>query len=332
MTSPIVIEALKVEGFRAYLRPQTVHLYRSKTPHSLAVFAPNAKGKSGLVDALEYYFSEDATLARLGKRQVQTHAGPLAMEHVDAEKSGVAPAVHLWFRQGSDKFDEARPVSKSVKSAPPLPDAAFRIRSITKLPFIIRGYELRSFVEDRTPEKQYEEVATWFALDPLLAIQQNLRALRREVKKKVESKTEENERLRDLKKATKNAVTIWDEAKVCDWFNTNVLAHLDKKLALAKLSDEDANYQELIKRKAAEDERLGLRELKQLAAQIEALFMPPEKESDEPRGKIVVFENAISAYVAAVTREAEERSKASQAVFNDVWASAKKVGAGLVKG
>lgn len=325
MTLPITIEALKLAGFRAYLKPQTVDLYRDKTPLSLAVFAPNATGKSSLVDAIEYYFSEDATLARLGKRQAQTRAGPGAMEHVDAEESGVTPAVHLWFKQDKDKFDEARPVSKSGKSACPLPEPATRVLSSIKLPFIIRGYELRSFVETDTPEDRYKDVISWFALDPLLTIQQNLRALRRNVKKTAESKTEENERLRDLKQITQNAVATWDEANACSWFNIHVLAHLDKKLTLAKLSNEDTGYQELVKRKNAEDDRLGLGTLEQLTADVEVLLASPEKEGEKPKGKIIVFEDAASAHAAAVAREAEERSKASQAVFNDVWASAKRV-------
>lgn len=325
MTPPITIEKLKVEGFRAYLQPQTISLYRGKIPLSLAIFAPNAKGKSSLVDAFEYYFSEDGTLARLGKRQAQTHAGPVAMEHVNAEESGVSPTVHLWFRQDKDKFDEGRAVSKTVKSAPPLPKAATRVLAGIKLPFIIRGYELRSFVEKDTPEDRYKDIASWFALDPLLSIQQNLRALRRDVKKKAESKAEENERIQDLKRITKNAVSTWDEAAVCNWLNTNVLAHLDKALSVNELSKEDAGYQEIAKRKAAEDERVGLATLKQIATQIEAVFKPAENEGEQPTGEIVAFEEAISNHATAVAREAEERAKASEAVFNDVWAAAKKV-------
>jgi hypothetical protein len=200
---PILIDAFKLQGFRAYLEPQTINLCRGDKSLSLAVFAPNAKGKSSLADALEYYFSEDATLTRLGKRQLQTHAGPLAMENVEADKCGITPAVHLWFRQDKDRFDEAREVSKSIKSPYPLPNAATRVLSTIKVPFIIRGYELRSFIEDATPEDRYKDVASWFALDPLARIQQNLRAIRREVKKKSESRTEENEHIRDLKQITK---------------------------------------------------------------------------------------------------------------------------------
>ena len=322
MAPPITIEALKLEGFRAYLQPQTIQLYRGKTPLSLAIFAPNAKGKSSLVDAVEFYFSEDATLRRLGKRAAQRHAGPGAMEHVDAQSCGVNPTVHLWFRKGQDKFDEARPVTATATA---LPGAAQRVLAGTALPFIIRGHELRSFVEEETPEDRYKEIAAWFALHPLVTIQQNLRKLRRRLKQRVESTDEARERLRDLTRITNGAVTAWDNAKVCAWLNTNVLAHLNKNLMLSELTASDTGYQELVQRKAAEDRLVGLATLKRLLTLIEALFKTPAEEGEAPAGTIVTFENAVSKYVAAVARESAERSKASQSVFNQVWSAAKDV-------
>ncbi len=322
MSLPIRIKEFKVEGFRAYLQPQTIKLYRGKTSLSFAVFAPNAKGKSSLVDAFEYYFSKDGTLERLGKKTFQTHAGPEAMEHVDAKKCGIKPTVHFWFYKDKEEFDDARPVSTT---APPMPKAAKRIISRTRVPFIIRGYELRGFVEKTTPEMRYSEIATWFALDPLLNIQRNLRSLRRQIKQKAESTAEGDERLRDLKRLTENTVSTWDEAGICNWLNISVLAHLDKDLSISELSDQDAGYRELVKRKAAEDEQIGLTALKRLIAHIEALFKAPENEGDDPTGNIVVFEAAITNHACAAVRESEERSKVSQVVFNEVWSSAKKL-------
>lgn len=320
MAMPITIERLKLQGFRAFLQPQIVTICRGKISLSLAIFAPNAKGKSSLVDAFEYYFSEEATLARLGKRSAQTCAGPLAMEHVEAEKDGVTPAVHFWFRQDKDKFDEARLVSTT---APPLPKAAKRLLSCTKVPFIIRGYELRGFVEDTTPESRYKEIASWFALDPLLTIQRNLRLLRRQIKQKIESETKANERLRDLKRTTKDQISAWNETKVCAWLNTNSLAHLDKTLILAALTDADSGYQELVKREVAENVQIGLAALKRLVTGMETLFKAPESVGEDPSGTMVAFEKAVSIHAEAVSSEARERSKTSQAVFNEVWASAK---------
>lgn len=322
MTPPITIEAIKLEGFRAYLQPQKIDLCRGKHPLSLVVFAPNAKGKSSLVDAFEYYFSQDATLARLGKRSMQTHAGRQAMEHVEAEESGISPSVHVWFRQDRDRFDEARSVSLS---APALPAAAGRVLSLTNLPFIIRGHELRSFVEETTPEQRYKEIASWLALDPLLRVQKNLRLLRRQIKQKVESETESRERLRDLKRTTCDALLTWEESKACTWFNTNVLVHLDKSLAIAEISNGDAGCSEVVKRKALEDEQIGLAALKRLVTQLEALFKAPEKDGEEPTGYLAAFENEASRYATAVAHAAEERSKASHAVFYEIWAAAKTV-------
>lgn len=322
MTQLITIEALKVEGFRAYLQPQTLNFYRGKTPLSLAIFAPNAKGKSSLVDGFEFYFSKEATLRRLGQRAFQRYAGPGAMEHVNAKDSGVVPAIHFWFREGKEKFDASRLISLANS---PLPEAATRVLESIKLPFIIRGHELRSFVEKDTPEERYKEVAAWFALDPLLEIQQSLRSLRRKVKQKVEAESETKERLRDLEKITNKTVTTWDELKICAWFNTNVLAHLDDALKLSDLTNCNEGYLEICKRKSLEDEQLGLAALKRLSTQIEALFKSPEKEEDMPTGNIITLEEVNNSYIAAVSKETQERSKASQAVFNEVWASAKKL-------
>lgn len=321
--SPITIASVKIEGFRAYLQPQVINLSRGHTPLSLAVFAPNAKGKSSLVDSLEYYFSKDGTLKRLGKRSAQTYAGPVAMEHVDAAGSDVSPNVHITFNQGKEQFDESRTVSTSP---PPLPSAAERVLSEMKVHFIIRGHELRGFVENKTPEERYKEISMWFGLEPLMQIQRNLRALRREVKQSAESTSEVDGRLYDLKRLTSNAVVDWNETDVSAWFNSNVLAHLDKALEVRSFTTDDEGYQELVKRKSSEDQQLGLSGLNQLQTRVESLYSTSQKEIESAgTGRVVDFESAISRYEAAITREKDERSRASEVIFNNVWDAARQV-------
>lgn len=322
MTKPITIEALDLKGFRAYLNPQSFPFRRGKTPVSLAVLAPNAKGKSSLVDAFEFYFSEDATLERLGIRAAERNAGRTALEHVDAKKKNVSPAVEFSFRRGSDKFGDSRAVTAQGTDRTA---AATRVLNECVVPFIIRGYELRGFVENQTSEKRYEEIVAWFGLQPLLTIQRNLRALRRQVKQQAESDTERRERLRDLSRITGGTVTAWDEAAICQWFNTQVLAQLDSTLSIAALDEADPGYAALKQRKAAEDESLGLAALRRIQGQIEAIYFAPTEEGGEPAGAIPAFESAIAAYGGALANEAAERAKASQTVFHDVWAAAKKV-------
>jgi hypothetical protein len=79
MPGRIKIEKVTLSGFRAYLNEQTFSLLQGKTHKSLAIFAPNAKGKSSFVDAFEFFFSGDGTLARLGLRRSSMQAGKEAL-------------------------------------------------------------------------------------------------------------------------------------------------------------------------------------------------------------------------------------------------------------
>ena len=45
MTTQITIDSFELQGFRAYLQQQTFSLRNGNRPMSLAIFAPNAKGK-----------------------------------------------------------------------------------------------------------------------------------------------------------------------------------------------------------------------------------------------------------------------------------------------
>ena len=317
MPTPITIESFEVQGFRAYLKPQSFSLRTGNKPTNLAIFAPNAKGKSSLVDAFEYYFSEDATLERLGQRVGQTQAGPTALEHVKADDDGIAPYVAFKFRQGADIFDDTRYIADGKHT----PDSAQRVVSATKVPFVIHGYELRGFV-DATAETRYREMASWFSLDPLLAIQRNLRTLQRQIKANADSQSEINERLRDLRRVTANGVSTWNESAICDWFNIQVLSKLDASLTLEEISNTDSVYLVLVQRKGEEEKRLGVAALKTLIAQVDSLSKPRADSDGEQSGLVVNFERSVSDCDLAVIKESNERDRASQSVFNEVWSKA----------
>lgn len=318
MTDPVVnVEKIELQGFRAYLEPQTLDLASGKTKLSMAIFGPNAKGKSSLVDAFEYYFSVDGTLERLGLVSAQTNAGPLAMKHVAADAKGIQSLVHLWFRQGNDRFDAQRPLGDSM------PCAAERVLSNTKVPFVIRGYELRRFVEETSPNAQYKELTRWFGLDPLLRIQHNLRASRRGVKEKAESTYEVDQKHRELSLMTAGKVATWDDQALCVWFNGEVLDQLDGSLRFKEMSEQDPAFAILVARWEVEQGQLGLTQLRRVSQFLSELISPVSNCDGEPAGKIPTFENAVSELEHAVARESEERSKASSAVFNQVWDCAK---------
>ncbi len=322
MTHRITVESLRLAGFRAYLREQTISLSRRSKPLSIAVFAPNAKGKSSLIDAFEFYFSSEATLSRLGIRAVDRFAGRAAIEHIDAQTKAISPMVELSFHEGTETFGESRPVTLT---GTPLPSAVSRVLAKCTIPFLIRGYQLRGFVEDQTSEQRYEEIIAWFGLQPLLTVQKNLRALRKQVKQSAESTRERQERLRDLNKTTNRALQDWDEAAISKWLNEEVVAKLDNTLTLSQLSEEDKGYKELAARKKAEDESLGIATLQRLLTSLGAVFHEISDESAEQKGAILTFETAIASYDAAVTKEFDERTKASQTIFTDIWTAAKAI-------
>ena len=189
------------------------------------------------------------------------------------------------------------------------------------MPFVIHGYELRGFVE-ATAEQRYREIASWFSLDALVALQRNLRTLQRRVKAKADSQTEISERLHDLRRATSNGISTWDAVKVRDWFNSHVLSKLDPSLALSDVSEEDDVFPVLTQRREEEENRVGIATLKTLIGQIDALTTVINDDTEERLGLIASFECSGSDYALAVANEASERVSASQSIFNDVWSKA----------
>jgi len=315
----VTIERILLQGFRAYLRPQTIELTRKRGHLSLAIFGHNATGKSSLVDAFEYYFSEDATLKRLGKREVHAFAGPKAIEHVNAKDENIESFVHFWFKRNGERFNAKRPAHSSI------PDEAKRILSTVRIPFVIRGYELRGFVEDTTPEKQYQELVNWFGLEPLLSIQKNLRTLRKRVKEESESTSEEDERSRDLLRETGGEVARWNDRGLCDWLNGRVLDSLDSSLKFVEISEKDPAFAILNARWKAEQEKLGLTQLRKISRLLEDLASPLDPTDGEKTGKILAFEQAVASVNQAVENERAERIRVRNAVFSQVWKEAKKL-------
>ena len=317
MMSPITIDSVEVQGFRAYLRSQTFSLRRGNRPLSFAIFAPNAKGKSSLVDAFEFYFSENGTLERLGQKAGQTQAGPKALEHVNAADLNIQSKVSFKFRKDLEQFGDTRRVSPSED----LPNSARRVLSAIKVPFVIHGYELRGFVE-APAERRYREIAGWFALDPLISIQKNLRALRSDVKAASESDSAFNERNRDVRRVTGDALAIWDESAICDWFNSDILRPLDESLSFSSISDTDGAYCALVLAKNDEQERVGVAELNRLMTAIDMLVV---QKSDSESGLVPNFVESVRKFNQASRNESREREAASQSVFSDVWTNARSL-------
>lgn len=322
MADATLLHSLTIEGFRAYLQPKTFDF--SKKP-SLAVFAPNGLGKSSVIDALEFLFSENGTLERLGQRTLNNQAGPSALAHNGAQAAGIVPAVKFTTINGKVTTEGSR---TAVGNQRPIHAAATAMKAGFVVAPIIRGYTLRTFVEEHKAETRYSDVVSWLQLSPLVEVQKNLRLLRREVKAAAESTSEQVRLAGLLRTETAQTVQVWNDAAVLDFINTNVIGPLDPSLTLAALDAADAGYLEVGKRVEAEEKRVGLAGLRQIRNSVTALWQKtvPEDGGDfEYSGAIAAFENALFLLADATAAEADERDKAASTVFRSVWKEAEKL-------
>ena len=221
------------------------------------------------------------------------------------------------FNPGKNEFGDKRPFPS------PLPDAAKRVLERTKVSFIIRGYELRQFIEGMSPTDQYQELVTWLELDPLLAVQKNLKKLKRQVCDKAADTADHAERLRDIASVTNGALTEWNEPAMLDWVNENVLAGLNKPLQLKQLSSDDPAFVDLVSLTQTEQERTGLETLKRLLSVIEEIKVQPPTAQDGSTGQIDLFEQSVLEFEGAAADEITIRSTTSEFVFREVWVKAR---------
>ncbi|MCP3477945.1 AAA family ATPase (plasmid) [Bradyrhizobium sp. CCGUVB1N3] len=239
MADPYFLQSLGLSGFRAYLQPKTFDFSKKRC---LAIFAPNGSGKSSVIDALEFMFSKDGTLERLGQRTINNQAGPVALAHNLAEEAKIAPAVTIGVVSGKDATNGSR---SAIGAKRPMPAVATTVNACFAVPPIIRGHTLRTFVEIHTPEQRYTDVANWLQLGPLVEVQKNIRALRTQVKAASEDGTALQRVDTQLARETAQVVKAWDSAAILAYANMSVVAPLDAALVLAALTAGDPAYLEL---------------------------------------------------------------------------------------
>ena len=319
MADPYFLQSLGLVGFRAYLQPKTFDFSKKRC---LAIFAPNGSGKSSVIDALEFMFSKDGTLERLGQRAINNQAGPVALVHNLAEEAKIAPAVTISVVSGTDAANGCRSAT-GVKRT--IPAVATTVNACFAVPPIVRGHALRTFVEIHTPEQRYADVANWLQLGPLVEVQKNIRALRTQVKAAAEDETALRRVDSQLARETAQVVKTWDAAAVLAYANTSVLAPLDPVLMLAALAASDPASVELEARAKAEENKIGLAGLRQIRNAAAALWVEAtEAEIEETgiSGAIPTFDAAVAALSGAVAKEAEERGKAASTAFQALWKAA----------
>jgi ABC-type lipoprotein export system ATPase subunit len=309
------IKKLTLSGFRAYLYEQDIEFGAGC---SVAIFAPNGNGKSSLVDATEFVFSKTGTVARLGEKRSGIQAGKDALVHHDAEKTKISPFVKVEFVSGR----QLTPFLRSATSPEALPTQLSETLEGAKVPFIIRGFELRKFVEGETPSDRYAAISSWFGFSPLLQTQDGLRNLRLDLNRSISDGTVIDQLHRDTQKLTSRTELQWNEGKLVDWFNRTILSKLDSTLSLKSL-DEATELSDLIQ-KRANDEALSANVVlkKSIADQLVDLLGTLEPKKDG------FLQSAVTSF--EILKDAEKKldevkSQSEKAIFAKIWKEAKSV-------
>lgn len=319
MADAYFLRSLVLSGFRAYLEPKTFDFSNKRC---LAIFAPNGSGKSSVIDALEFMFSKDGTLEKLGQRAINNQAGPLALAHNLAEETQIPASVTIEVLSGKNVTNGTRSAAGAKR---PMPQVAATVNAHFAVLPIIRGHSLRAFVETHTPEQRYTDVANWLQLGPLVDVQKNIRSLRAQVKAAAEDEAALRRVDSQLAKETVEAVKTWDEVAVLSHANISILAPLDPAMKMAAMAADDPAYLELEARAKAEENKIGLAGLRQIrnaAAALRAETKDGEGSEIIVSGAIPTFETAVAALLAAESKETEERGKAASTVFRALWSAA----------
>ncbi|TPN42812.1 AAA family ATPase [Mesorhizobium sp. B1-1-7] len=318
MVDSYLLESLTLSGFRAYLIPKRFDFRKKR---SLAVFAPNGKGKSSIVDGLEFVFSDEGTLRRLGIRTINNNGGVTALAHNLASDRSIESFVEIDVRQGKTTLNGKRPATGAERGRPIIATA---LRSSFVVDPIIRGHELRHFVEKRSSEERYEDIARWLDLGWLVDVQQNLRELRRKVKATAENTASLKQVDTQLAKKTVNALTAWDDAAVIGYANTLVFA-LDAALSVRVLEAGDPAVASVGERADAEAKQVGLEGLRLIRRAVVRLVGETTNEGKDLDGLFEEFDGAVIRSNEALEQVEAEKAVAASSIFDEVWKSAESL-------
>jgi hypothetical protein len=210
----IRVHQLELQGFRGYPWKRTL-VFPQTEGGSLLIFAPNGFGKTSITDALEFLLNEEGTLTRLGVKRGELNSGRRPL--LNTQIANVEDAyVRLIFYDDSKRVDTKRAVN--TESAEPFPAELKALASKTVVPFIIRGSDLRLFVE-KTPLSHYEFIARCLRADKLIELQSRIRSLQTLLRKEADDDKEFKSVDKEIKAVTIGAIKKWDAPKTIEWIS-----------------------------------------------------------------------------------------------------------------
>lgn len=288
----ITIRAVTLRAFRAYPATKTFDFEKGS---SLVLFGRNAHGKSSITDAFEFLLDEYGTLPRFGKKRGPTTSGPFPLRNIAATGSS---SVAITYNDGMEDVPCIREVRESKS---PIPEALMPLVKAAVVPFIVRGPELRAFIE-QTPQRRYEEFARYLDASQLTALQRDVRTIQMRLGQEESRDLDDHKKCaQQLKAATGGVIATWDDGKVADW-----LSGLLQEAGLPRLThatENDPAINELRLREANERSTTALETLRDIVHEVAAVM-------DDGRVAILSWRHDAATAKAAVATAATSIAEA----------------------
>jgi len=322
-----IVSELNIQGVKGVLdRAGDFRLARKRSPRSIAIYAPNACGKSGYADAVEYLFSEDGGVDHLGKGGPDSeHGGKHAIPHVLAQERGIEPKVSMTVvdLDSGESIQVTRPVETG--RVDDMPGALRPVVRVAPAHRILRQHDLRRFVVDMTPGQKYTELSRWLGLTLLERVLKHLKTTSNALEN-ADPDREIDERVNDIAKHTERTVTEYDKRAVLLWCTAETKRHLSESPSIDSPEDIDEAIQALKHRR---DQVI----LSSAAAESYQAKLTLEQTANglvSPDGQIQACNVALPTALAAEEETKRVRASAKDSVFQEVWDQAKGVLQSLV--
>jgi hypothetical protein len=316
-----IAKKLGIQGIKGVLdRGGDFELAEERSPRSIAIYAPNACGKSSYADAVEYLFSAEGSVGHLGTGGASERGGRQAIPHVLVEERGIEPRVSMTLVHSES--GESVQVTRLVQTdqAAEMPPELGPIVRAAPAHRILRQHDLRRFVVELTPGEKYAELSRWFGLTRLGQVLKHLGTTSKVLEGR-DLGREIEERVQDIGRHTNNSITEYDERAVWDWCEAEVERHLGKRLAIDSL----------------EGMKKPIRTLKRLQGRI--ILASAAAESYQAKltleqmatgllsqdGQLQVCHAALTDAVAAERRTESLLTAAKNSVFQEVWGAAQEI-------
>lgn len=314
------VKSIVISGIKGIPdRPEDwqLSLFKKSRPLSLAIFAPNACGKSSITDAIEYLFSEDGTVQHLGHSGER--GGKSALRHVRSKKSQVS----ICLKSESSELTICREFK--ARNADKLSEELLSLTTSAPAHRILHQHDLRNFVVEKAPGQKYDIFAKWLGYDRVRQSQDDLKKATTKFAQKIkEVESWVTERNADLKRITGGAVSVFDQSQIVRWVNEDVLKGVMPGKTCGTLKDLydigkelDDSYQGLLKKVGHEqlqegieglEYQLGLREVNPGKRLLKKLF-EFEGLSEELSSENKSFNDTFEAAQTAIFKPLWEQSK-----------------------